>query len=340
MSVVVLPPGAGWRSGDAADAIRIGLVNNMPDAALRSTERQFVELLAAASDGLTVHLHLISAPQVRRGEAARAHLALHYEDVGQVWDEQLDGLIVTGTEPRAVNLEDEPFWPDLARITDWAETHTASTIWSCLAAQVAALRTGGIVRRPFGWKLSGVFPCMRATEHALLRGLPPCWTVPQTRYNDLPEQALVAGGYRILSRMPDAGADIFLREGQSLFVFIQGHPEYDAGALLREYRRDVGRFLIGERDAYPGLLQGYFDDDTAAALEAFRWRALDARGASLTDDLANILAGWRASYSWREPAIRLYTNWLSFLAERKYGTAMPRARAEGVTARNDVAVAL
>ena len=340
MSVVVLSPGRTAPGGTAAEPIRIGLVNNMPDAALRSTERQFVELLSAAADGLPIHLRFLCVPQAQRGEAARAHLALHYEAIEQVWDERFDGLIVTGAEPRAANIEDEPFWPDLARLCDWAETSTTSTIWSCLAAQVAALRTGGIVRRPFGWKLSGVFPCVKATEHALLRGFAPCWTVPQTRYNDLPEQALVAGGYRILSRLPDAGADIFVRDGQSLFVFVQGHPEYDAKALMREYRRDVGRFLTGERDTYPGLLQGYFDEGTAAALEAFRWRALDGRDASLVDDLANILAGWRASYSWHEAAIRLYANWLSLLAERRYGTAaMPGARAEGVTTRHDVAVA-
>ena len=34
-----------------AGALRIGLVNNMPDSAFKATERQFVSLLNAASDG-------------------------------------------------------------------------------------------------------------------------------------------------------------------------------------------------------------------------------------------------------------------------------------------------
>ena len=32
--------------------------------------------------------------------------------------------------------------------------------------------------------------------------------------------------------------------------------------LLLEYRRDIGRFLRGERDTYPPMPQGYFDEET------------------------------------------------------------------------------
>jgi homoserine O-succinyltransferase/O-acetyltransferase len=36
---------------------------------------------------------------------------------------------------------------------------------------------------------------------------------------------------------------MFVKYNRSLFVLLQGHPEYDSATLLREYRRDVGRFL-------------------------------------------------------------------------------------------------
>ena len=312
---------AHWPRGGRAEPLTIGLVNNMPDAALRSTERQFLELLSAASDGLTVELRFLHAPQVPRGDAGRAHVGLHYESLDQLGDDRLDGLIVTGAEPRAPLLQDEPFWPDLARLVDWAEEHTASTLWSCLAAQIGVLRADGIVRRPIGRKLCGVFTCAKAAEHAITAGFPPRWCAPQTRYNDLPERALTESGYRILSRLPDAGADMFVREGKSLFLFVQGHPEYDPEALSREYRRDVGRFLAGERDAYPDPMHGYFDETTQAALDAFRARALQTRDPALLADFADAMAGWQPNHRWREPAIHLYANWLSFLAQRKYGTA-------------------
>jgi homoserine O-succinyltransferase len=316
-NAVFFPP-EDWQD-EASKPLVIGLVNNMPDTALRATERQFQALFAAAANacGQPVQLRLFSAPEVRRGEASLSYIAVAYESTDRLWDTRLDGLIVSGAEPRARFLQDEPYWPALAKLTDWAEDHTTSTIWSCLAAQAAVLRADGIVRRPFGWKLSGVFACTKAMEHPILAGLPQRWRGPQTRYNDLPEEELVASGYRIISRLPDAGADMFIREGRSLFVFMQGHPEYDPDALFREYRRDIGRFLNGERDSYPDPMHGYFDAPAQAALDALRKEALWTRDPALIERLPDALAGWVPPYDWREPVIQIFANWLLYLAEQR-----------------------
>ena len=46
--------------------------------------------------------------------------------------------------------------------------------------------------------------------------------------------------------------DLFVKKKEkSLFVHFQGHPEYGAQTLLKEYRRDIKRFLRGERETYP-----------------------------------------------------------------------------------------
>ncbi len=312
-----MPPNSLGDTAKATPPLVIGIVNNMPDTALRATERQFRALLGAAACGRPLRIRLFHAPGVPRSQACRAYLSLAYESTDQLWDSQLDGLIVTGAEPRAHSLLDEPYWPALAKLTDWAEEHTASTIWSCLAAQAAVLRADGIVRRPFGWKLSGVYACAKTMDHPLTAGLPSSWRGPQTRYNDLPEAELVARGYRILSRLPDAGADMFIREGRSLFWCMQGHPEYDPEALFREYRRDINRFLTGERDDYPDPMHGYFDSATEAALDAFRLQALRTRDPALLDRLPEALAGWTPPHDWREPVIQLYTNWLLHLAQHR-----------------------
>ena len=57
---------------NAANCITIGLVNNMPDAALEATERQFTDLLRAATPNAVVLLKLFAMPEVPRGEAVRA----------------------------------------------------------------------------------------------------------------------------------------------------------------------------------------------------------------------------------------------------------------------------
>jgi len=88
----------------------IGLVNNMPDAALKATERQFRTLLRTAADDLVVRLTIYSLPEVPRTDFGRHHVDTFYSSIDDLWSSRLDGLIVTGTEPRAPDLTDEPYW--------------------------------------------------------------------------------------------------------------------------------------------------------------------------------------------------------------------------------------
>src|SRR5256712_12415724 len=94
-----------------------------------------------------------------------------------------------------------------------------------------------------------------------------------SRWNDLPEDALTACGYRVLTRSDEAGVDAVVKQRKSLFVFFQGHPEYEATTLLLEYRRDIRRFLQRGRENYPPLPRRYFDRDTLAPLTPPRERA-------------------------------------------------------------------
>jgi homoserine O-succinyltransferase/O-acetyltransferase len=312
------------------EPIVIGLVNNMPDAALRTTERQVRDLLSRAAGELPVSLRIFSLPELPRSEAGRLHVGQFHEPVAALWTSRVDALIVTGTEPKAVTLEDEPYWPALTRLVDWAEDHTISTIWSCLAAHGAAHYLDGIERQPLDGKLFGVFECVKATDHPLVDCGSPRWCVPHSRYNELPEQALMHAGYRILTRSPEVGVDMFVKERNSLFVFLQGHPEYDSTALFGEYRRDIRRFLAGESNCYPELPQGYFNRDTAEAMLAFRERALRQRDIALLPSFPAAAASHQLAAPWREAATCLYANWLSYLVGRRdarAGSTAPRLAA-------------
>src|SRR5271168_62689 len=191
--------------------IVIGLVNNMPDAALQATERQFCDLMTEASRDLLIWVRFFSMPELARSESGRAYVGQHYEDISELFADRLDGLIVTGAEPRAKVLSDEPYWPTMAKIVDWAEDHTISTVWSCLAAHAAVLHSDGIRRRPFREKLSGVFECAKIADHEIVSSNPSRWCVPHSRFNDLREDELVANDFCVLSRSPEAGADLFVR---------------------------------------------------------------------------------------------------------------------------------
>ena len=201
------------------DPLVIGLVNNMPDGALQMTERQFRGLLDEASGDIAVRLRLFSLPELPRADAAKAHIREHYEPFTNLATGRIDGLIVTGTEPRAPTLAEEPYWKSLTNLIDWAEQHTTSTIWSCLAAHAAVFHIDGVRRQKYPEKLSGLFECARASDHRLLENATARWCFPHSRHNDLPEEALTAKGYQVLSRSPVAGADMFIKQRKSLFVF-------------------------------------------------------------------------------------------------------------------------
>jgi homoserine O-succinyltransferase len=139
----------------------------------------------------------------------------------------------------------------------------------------------------------------------------PRWWVPHSRQNEVHEDELVSKGYRILTRSPEVGADIFVREDVVLFIFLQGHLEYDTEALFREYRRDVGRFLAGERDDYPEMPTGYFNSEAASGLVTFQERAVRRRSAETLLQFPGSPA--RLAWKWRSPALSLYSNWLSYV---------------------------
>jgi homoserine O-succinyltransferase len=304
-------PRPGALGSEGADDLVIGLVNNMPDGALRATERQFRSLLHAASREVSTSLRYFSLPGVPRGSQAQAYIHECYESVDQLGLGQLDALIVTGTEPHASVLQDEPYWPALTDLVDHVNQHAIPTVWSCLAAHAAVLRTDGIQRRPLRDKLCGVFECQRVSDHDILVDGPLRWRVPHSRENELPEEELLSKGYLVLSRSPQVGADMFVREDSALFVFLQGHPEYEPEALFLEYRRDVRRFLRGERSNYPAMPIGYFDTDTTAALTAFQAQAIEQRSSEAFLQFPEMPPG--AEWEWRGLAIRVYSNWLSYI---------------------------
>ena len=169
------------------DGIDIAIVNNMPDAALEATERQFIGLLARASDRMSVRVKLFALPGVPRSAAAQRYIAGHYADIAELWRGPVDGLIVTGTEPRAA-LAREPYWAAFTALVDWAGENTTSAIWSCLAAHAAVLHLDGIDRYLLADKCFGIFQCERVSDHPLTTASPELWQVPHSRWNDLPER--------------------------------------------------------------------------------------------------------------------------------------------------------
>lgn len=195
-------------------------------------------------------------------------------------------------------------------MAEFALTASRPTLWSCLAAHAAADYLDGVPRRRAPAKVTGVFASRSIPNHPLTEGLPGVWASPHSRYNGLDEIALDAAGYEILTRSETAGADAIVRPGAPLFLFWQGHPEYDGDTLAQEFRRDLRAYLRGEKAILPPVPTGLFAAELEERLQALRREAL---GGGAPD----LLSRWRPSETppaaaapWRGPAAKVCANWL------------------------------
>jgi homoserine O-succinyltransferase/O-acetyltransferase len=301
----------------------IALVNNMPDGALSSTEAQFGGLLEAASGGRELRLRLTSFPELPRSAEGQAHIEASYWPIEELLAQGPAAVIVTGTEPRAARLADEPYWERFLGLLEYVEGRGITSIWSCLAAHAAVQALHGIERIRLPEKRCGVYAHSILAGHPLLASVSAPMCMPHSRWNELPPAALRANGYTLLSWSQETGADAFAREERALMLFFQGHPEYDGTTLLKEYRRDVGRYLNAHQSHYPTLPHGYLSEQAAASLGAFREQALARRAPELLADFPFARVAADLVNSWRSAAVAMYRNWLAHVEAAGAATRAP-----------------
>jgi homoserine O-succinyltransferase/O-acetyltransferase len=304
--------------GTRSEPLRIALINNMPDSALEDTEVQFYELLDSAAGDIPLSLKLYSLPNLPHSDAGQKHLNNFYFEFDDLLNCRFDGAIMTGTEPRQPDLRDEPYWTALTKALDWAEKSTASTVLSCLAAHAGVLYSDSIPRHRLSDKRFGVFDHKKVREHTLTNGIGNTMKIPHSRWNELRADELTSRGYEILMQSAEAGVDLFVKKKkESLFVHFQGHPEYSTRTLLKEYRRDIKRFLRKERETYPNMPQGYFDDAAIKLLSAFRESVVTNPREELLAKFPEAAFASTVQETWQTSAASVYRNWLEYLLSRK-----------------------
>jgi homoserine O-succinyltransferase len=300
------------RAGGADGRLDVVFVNNMPDSALGATETQFVRLIEAASTEVPVRLLRFTLPTLARGEIAARHLHDRYLPLEALWDTRPAAVIVTGCEPRSPDLSAEPYWGELSHLLEWARERAASTVVSCLAAHAALLLFDGAQRRNLPTKCSGVYGQQVTSGHPLAAGLPDRVVMPHSRLNEVPNRTLDARGYRTVIGSDEVGWTVATKDYDGhLLMAVQGHPEYDTETLMLEFRRDVRRYLAGERETYPTMPVGYFPPAAQPLLDAFHAAADDAgRDPAAIDQFPTRELLQLLGSPWRAPAVQLYRNWL------------------------------
>jgi homoserine O-succinyltransferase len=234
---------------------------------------------------------------------------------------ELDGLIITGSEPTREDIADEPVLGVIERLLGERHSPAVSTIFSCQSAHAALHLLHGVRRTRLGVKKTGVF-AHHSTGAAspLTDGFPAMVPVPHSRWNMAPVADL--GRHAVVPLLTGQDGDWHLAASHDGLrqVFLQGHPEYLPDTLMREYRRDLKRFRAGALPRPPGIPAHY--------LTPHAERRLRLAAGPAEHDAALVLAqhemdAGRPGASWLGGATRFFVNWLRAL--RNTGPATPRA---------------
>ncbi len=292
--------------------LHIGLLNMMPDGALTATERQFFRLVGMSNQIAQFHMHVFTLDTLPRTEKAQAYIDQYYEKFADIKQQGLDALIITGATPVQPNLEDEPFWPGLMEVVDWAKQNVTSVLCSCLASHAIIQHLYGVRRKPLGFKRWGVYShVLTQPRHPLVYNLNTRFDVPHSRYNYVDRAELKAAGLQVLAESEEAGVHLAVSPDCFRFVFFQGHPEYDRISLLKEYRREVDSWYHGTRPDYPPFPENYLRPQVKAILGEYRLR-LEAAHANATalpvfpeELLLSLLPN-----TWHDSAKSLVSNWI------------------------------
>jgi homoserine O-succinyltransferase len=312
------PPDASPAGGPDRAVLTCGFVNNMPDGAFDATERQFLHLLEAGSGSDVIDVRRYTMAGVPRGEVIAARIADQYSSVDTICHEPLDLLIVTGSNPVEVRIEDEPYWGEMVDLLTWGTEHVSSMLLSCLSAHAALTVFDGIERGRLSSKCTGVFAQEVDMAHPLSTGLKPDIVLPHSRMNAVPRHVLERAGYHIAVQSDAVGWSLATRYvASSNVVLVQGHPEYDPSSLIREYQRDARRYVLAERNDRPILpFHCVAAEDRGDLEDLHRAIAKDQRDRASFEAFPFDEVGVRAPWPWRAPAETLYANWLAGVTKR------------------------
>jgi homoserine O-succinyltransferase len=295
--------------------LHIGFLNMMPDAALKVTEQQFMRLIGSSNQIAQFFVHLFSISGLPRAEETQAYLDKFYISFDQIRKDGLDALIITGANVANPALDQEPFWKPLQEVIDWATENVTSVLCSCLATHAIVKALHHIERRPLETKRWGVYTHrITETEHPLLRDINTRFDVPHSRNNDISREQLEAANFKILVDSPDGGVHMAVSPDQFRIVYLQGHPEYDRNSLLKEYKREIMRYIARERTDFPPNPENYFNPVVEGIIEKYRKTLLTAmeKGAEPPEFPENEIEP-QLDNTWSDTGKAIFNNWLGLV---------------------------
>jgi homoserine O-succinyltransferase len=295
--------------------LHIGLLNMMPDAALEATERQFIRLIGSCNRIAQFYVHPFTIEGVDREGTAREHVGRYYEDFHALQLEGLDALIITGANVTEADITRERFWGPMTEVMDWARHNVTSTLCSCLASHGAFMHYHGILRTHLQQKLWGVYSHRVVDDtHPLVSNINTRFDTCHSRFNDVPREQMEDAGLKVLIAGEEPGVLLAVSPDGLRFAYFQGHPEYDIISLMKEYKREISRYLRREREDYPPFPDHYFSNEAQSLLESYKSELLagESRGESVPEFPEGETVA-RLDNTWTDTGKALFNNWLGLV---------------------------
>ncbi|HAH67409.1 MAG TPA: homoserine O-succinyltransferase [Gammaproteobacteria bacterium] len=288
--------------------LHIGFLNLMPDAAFQATERQFVNMLAS-NEELLVHLYPTSVATEERGNEFKDYIDKNYNLIKDIQQRKYDGFIISGANPSQQDMTKETFWNPLIEVFEWAEGNSNSVLCSCLATHAIMKAKYGIERQLRHEKAWGIFRHdLGNANHPLILGLEDGFDGPHSHYYDFPLNEIESTDLEILASNDFAGMYLASSKDGSLVLF-QGHPEYGANSLLKEYQREINNFVSESRTDYPPLPNDYFSESKTEKIEELKQSLIsEPKHITLDESLISDI-----DHDWQSAGKIIYQNWLHFL---------------------------
>jgi homoserine O-succinyltransferase len=295
--------------------LHVGIMNLMPDAALQATERQFMRMVGSCNRIAQFKIHLFSAPGIPRDVQAAAHIAQYYEPFEQIKASGLDALILTGANPAQSDITKEPFWDSMLEVVDWAQENVSSVLCSCLASHALVKQFHGIERYKLPQKRWGVYSHRITQEaHPLTANINTRFDAPHSHVYEVNAKQLKDKNLKVLAASEEADFHLATSEDGFRFVYFQGHPEYDAISLFKEYKREVGRFIEGTIETYPAFPEHTFSRQAAKILSEFRDEVLSSDSNDVSMSLfpeEQVLP--HLDNTWSDTGKAVVNNWLGLV---------------------------
>ena len=188
-----------------------------------------------------------------------------YWPINDLLEEPPEALIVTGTEPRSAALEEEPYWASMV------ELHRVGRdpyrLEHLVLSGRACGRTGPGRRAAAAPRRKSASACSRTRplpSHPLLQAVGDAAPHAAFALERASRAGARAAGYVFRAASPETGADLFVRPGVASSSASRATRSTRDTTLLKEYRRDVGRFLRGEHADWPAVPRGYFPPQSLA----------------------------------------------------------------------------